>query len=460
MRILFAVIIALLSLPLHAKDVVFHEFKLENGLRVVVAPMPNSPAISHNLLFFAGSADDALGSSGVAHYLEHVLFKGTPTVPEGEYSKIIERLGGDYNAFTSTDMTGYYVTIGKQHIAKVMELEADRMQHLAPSQEAYSKEREVVLEERRLRTDNNPAALLYEAMNVALYRHHPYRIPIIGWSHEINQLGEVPAKAFLAKHYTPANAVLVLVGDVSKEQAETLTKKHYGAWNGAPKPARQWTSEPVRQVSQTVSLHHETVTVPKINIAYIAPSLATAGNPNEVMPLLLAEELLGNPRTGILYERLVKQQKLATEVSISYSPFSLGMSQVNVSLVPAQNVALDALKTAYEQVIADVVAEKIFKDDVEVRRVMQRAKNQMKAETIFAQDSVQGMGFILAQLIMIGQSPEWFNHWSGYVDAVTYPQIIASVKDTIIPDYAVTGYLLPVAKKEEKPSPPQEGKHE
>ncbi len=446
MRFLYSLITILFVTVAHAEDATFHEFRLDNGLRVVVAPMPNSPAISHNLLFFAGAADDALGSSGVAHYLEHVLFKGTPDVPEGEYSKIIERLGGEYNAFTSADMTGYYVTIAKQNIEKVMELEADRMQNLQPSAESWTKEREVVLEERRLRTDNNPGALLSEAMNVALFRHHPYRIPIIGWAHEISQLGEVSARAFLSKHYTPHNAVLILVGDITQDTAKKLTEKYYGKWNGAPKPSRNWVQEPVRQVSQTVTLRHETVTVPRLSYAYVAPSLGTAGNPNEIMPLLLAEELLGNPRTGVLYETLVKEKKLATDVSVSYSPFSIGPSQMRIGLVPAKDVSLDDLEAAYKQVVAAFVDDKIFKDAVEARRTVQRAKNQMQAETIFAQDSVQGMGFILAQLVMIGQSPEWFNRWSEYVEAVEYPQIIASVKDTLNHEIAVKGYLLPELK--------------
>ena len=448
MRIILAILTIFFAAPLNAEDVQFHEFKLENGLRVVVAPMPNSPAISHNLLFYAGAADDALGSSGVAHYLEHILFKGTPNIPEGEYSNIIERLGGQYNAFTSADMTGYYVTIAKEHIEKVMELEADRMQHLQPASTAWSKEREVVLEERRLRTDNNPAALLSEAMNAALFRHHPYRIPIIGWAHEISQLGEVSARVFLSKHYTPHNAVLILVGDIDKDKANSLAETYYGSWNGAPKPARQWVQEPIRQVSQTVTLHHETVTVPRLTYAYAAPSLGTAGNPNEIMPLLLAEELLGNPRTGILYEALVKERKLATDVSVSYSPFSIGPSQIRIGLVPAENTELKTLDAAYQDVITQFTDGTVFKDAVEARRTLQRAKNQMQAETIFAQDSVQGMGFIIAQLVMIGQSPEWFNQWSNYVNGVTYDQVVASVRDTLNHESAVKGHLLP-AKKED-----------
>lgn len=430
------------SKPSIAADITIEDFTLDNGLRVVVAPNHSAPAISHTLLIGAGAADDALGASGVAHYLEHLMFKGTPTVPEGEYSKRIELLGGQYNAFTGADMTGYYVSIAAQHIEKVMELEADRMQNLAPKQEAYAKERDVVLEERRLRTDNNPSALLREAMNAAFFRHHPYRIPIIGWAHEIALLDEVPARQFLQRYYTPNNAVLLLVGDITPKAAKKLAKQYYGTWHGAPKPSRDWVSEPPRQVSESLTLRHENVTVPRMTRSYLAPSIGTATNDNEFMPLILAESLLGNQRTGVLYRALVEEQKLATNISLHYSAFGIGPSQFRVRITPAKGVTFGQVEAAYQQVIEMFIAEPLD------TKALERARNQLKADTIFARDSVQGMGFILAQIVTIGREPEWFNRWSELVDAVSPKQITEAVKMTLNDDVAVTGYLLPLEEKQ------------
>jgi zinc protease len=422
-----------------AKPVPIATFTLKNGLTVVVASLHRAPVISHNIMIYAGAADDPLGHSGVAHFLEHMLFKGTPTFPEGSYSKEIERMGGQYNAFTSADMTGYYVTVAKEHISKVMELEADRMMNLAPKSTLYQTERDVVIEERRMRTDNSPAALLGEALNAALFRHHPYGTPIIGWAHEIALLDETSAQAFLRRFYTPSNAALILVGDITEAEARTLAQRYYGAWEGKPKQPRKWVSEPPRIASDTVVLRHPTVQQPQWTRSYLAPSLGEPKNDNtpHIMPLLIAEEVLGNARTGVLYRSLVEDKEMATSVSVSYNPFSIGAGTLDVSITPVAGVSMWKLKKTYEKVIDDFIANKIDKN------TMQRARNQMKASSIFARDSMQGMAFILSQLVMIGMKPEWFNEWESLVDAVTPVQVTSAVQAVFKDDVAVTGILLP-----------------
>jgi zinc protease len=421
-------------------------FTLENGLTVVVAPVHRVPVISHHLMIYAGAADDPLGHSGVAHFLEHMLFKGTPDVPEGEYSRQVEGMGGQYNAFTSADMTGYYVTVAKAHLETVMKLEADRMMHLAPKPDMYITEKAVVIEERKLRVDTNPAALLNEAMNAALFRHHPYGTPIIGWAHEMALLDEPTAKAFLHRFYTPSNAALILVGDITVEEAKTLTKRYYGGWIGAPKQHRNWVDEPPRNASDSLVMHHENVTLPRMGRSYLAPGISNSKDiAGSVMPLIIAEELLGHPRTGLLYRELVEKQKLATDVSVDYNPFVIGPGTLDVSMTPANGVSTDKLASAYEATMQHFMQGTIDP------QAMLRARNQLKASTIFARDSVQGMAFILSQLVMIGMEPEWLNQWGTLVDAVTPEQIIKAVASTFRDDTAVTGILLPPASKEVAP---------
>ncbi len=433
---------ALLPASLRASEPLqFTDRTLDNGLRVIVVPMHRAPVVSHTLLFYAGAADDPLGDSGVAHYLEHMFFKGTPKVPDGEYARRIEQLGGQYNAFTSADMTGYYVTVAKQHLATVMELEADRMIHLAPPADSYDAERDVILEERRLRTDVSPPALLSEAINAALFRHHPYGRPIIGWAHEMAQLNEAAAMAFFKQYYAPSNAVLMIVGDVTQEEGLSLAQLHYGSWEAVEKPERSWVSEPPRRADHQLTLYHENVTAPRIVRRYAVSSLGSDAQVSVSMALLFAEELLGNARTGMLYRSLVKEQKLATNVQVYYSPFSLGEATLSVVLTPVEGVAPDALVAAYEQSLTEFLEVPID------ARAMERTRNQLKASSIFARDSVQGMAFILGQLVMIGLEPEWFNRWEELVASVNEEAIHQAVRQQLLNTRNVTGYLMPQEPK-------------
>ncbi len=426
-----------------------HEVTLDNGLRVVVASNHRAPVVTHMLLIDAGAAADSPGASGVAHYLEHVLFKGTPNVPEGEYSDRIESLGGVHNAFTNADMTGYYVTIAREHLDTVMELEADRMQHLEPSDEAYLKERDVIIEERRLRVEVNPAALLDEAVRAALFPHHSYGTPIIGWLHEMEQLGRKEAEAFLKQYYAPNHATLLLVGDVTIDGAKTLARQFYGDWEASDIAVDQaMLRDPPVRASHAVTLRHVGVTLPRIRRAYVVPSIgddpASASHVRDVvMPLLFAEELLGNTRTGVLYRRLVKEQQLASDVSVSYSPFYAGKAVLNVSITPKPNVDSDAVLQAYETALDEFLVSDIPK------QAMTRAANQMKASAIFARDNLQTMSFILGQSLMIGMDPQWFNTWPNMVDGVTASDVQAALKTYVKHDLAVTGYLTPKLPRQE-----------
>ena len=428
-----------------AKPIISEQFNLKNGLQIVVVPQPNASAVTHMLLINAGAADDKLGSSGVAHYLEHLLFKGTKLVAEGDYSRIIDGLGGEHNAFTTSDITGYYVTIAPKYLPKIMELEADRMQNYAPSKTAYAKEKEVIIEERRMRTDNNPSALLGEAMEAAMFRHHPYGTPIIGWEHEMQQLGEAQASAFFKQYYNPTNATLLLVGDIDADKAQKLAQKYYGSWQAGAKNQRNWVKDPPRNTKDLLLMRNVNVSQPKMVVSYLAPSFskafskafATSSSHELVYSLLLAEELLGNERTGVLYQKLVKQQKLASNINISYYPFSLGDSSFNITAIPRDGVDLPQLQTALTAEINAFLAAEIDE------RALQRAKNQAKAQTIYAQDNLQGMSFLLATLHMVELPISWFNDYPTNIAKINQGQIKAALKEIINDDISVTGYLLP-----------------
>jgi zinc protease len=403
--------------------------------------------ISHTLLFYTGAADDPRGASGLAHYLEHLLFKGTPTTPEGEYSKHIEALGGQYNAFTSYDMTGYYVTIAKEHLPTVMRLEADRMQHLTPPETAYAKEREVILEERRLRVDTRPNALLSEEMRAAQFKQHPYGRPIIGWAHEMRTLDKDKAMRFYRTYYTPANAVLVLVGDITAKQAEQLARTHYGSWQGKAPPERNWLQEPPQRTRHRLAYHDASVKKPRLVRRYTVPSLGTAQSPAEerqAMALMLGEEWLGHPRYGVLYNALVKEQELATEVSVYYDGFRRDTAQFGLRLVPAKGVSLPELEQALDRTLSQAL------DNVPSETDITRARNQFKASTIYAQESIDGMGSILGRLLMIGKEPGWFNQWQTLVDTPTPGDIHAALRKTLAPKTGITGYLMPAVAPEQE----------
>jgi zinc protease len=420
----------------NAKPIIHHKFVLPNQLEVVVVPNEHSRAVSHMLLFKAGAADDPRGASGVAHYLEHLLFKGTPKYPEGEYSRIIERLGGEHNAFTSSDMTAYYVIIDSKHLPKVMELEADRMQHYSPSNAAYEKERDVILEERRLRTDNNPHALMNEAINMAAFPHHPYGTPIIGFEHEMRLLDKNKARAFFQQYYNPANAVLMLIGDVDLQTAKNLAYKYYGNWKAGIKQVRDWVSDPTKNAQNLIVMYNKNVKQSEISINYPAPSFKVADNQSEVYALLLAEELLGNQRTGWLYQRLVQEQKLASHISVSYYPFSIGSTIFSVRAVPNAGITPQKLQSAVQKELDNFANSEIVADD------LLRAKNQMKAATLYAQDSLYAMSFFLATLYMTDISVDWFNNYSNEITKIETKQVKESLQKYINHEIAVAGYLL------------------
>src|SRR6266404_2409666 len=284
-------------------------FALPNGLQVVVIPDHRTPVVTEMIWYKVGSADETPGKSGLAHFLEHLMFKGTAKHPTGEFSQTVLRIGGNENAFTSTDYTGYYQRVPREQLARMMEFEADRMTGLILKDENVLPERDVVLEEFNMRVANNPEARLTEQMMAALYLNHPYGRPVIGWRQEIEQLDREDALAFYKRFYAPNNATLVIAGDVDAKEIRPMVERAYGAIPAQPAiPAQRIRpQEPVPAAPRTVTLSDPRVEQSSVRRFYLVPSSNTAAA-GEGPALDVLAQLMGNGNNSYLYRALVVDQ--------------------------------------------------------------------------------------------------------------------------------------------------------
>lgn len=423
-------------------------FQLSNGMEVVLAPNHRVPAVSHTLWLRVGAADDPAGKSGLAHYLEHLIFKGTPTHPEGDYERIISERGGQFNAFTGADFTGYYVNIAKEHLPLVMELEADRMQHLKAPEDSFAREREVIIEERRARIENSPGALLDEQLRASLFRHHPYRIPIIGWMHEMKELQADDAKRFYTTNYNIPNMILVVSGDITRDELQPLAEKYYGTIKPVTLPARHWTDEPPQNAARSVTLRHVQVRQPRLTRYYSAPSYVY-GDTKQALPLEVLSYWFGGGKTSLLYRTLVVEKRMADAASASYTGLTRGPSLFSISVTPADGTSMEAIEAEIATLISKVSNETI--DDESLKR----AKTLMKADAIYARDGLQTVAQILGYLRALGLDLTYFTEWTRHVDTITADQVRDAAKHVLLPENSVTGYLLPAAAPAEASAQPE-----
>ncbi len=406
-------------------------------MEVVLIENHRVPAVTHMLWYRVGAGDDFTGHSGLAHYNEHMMFQGTTTTPSGEFAHIVASHGGHANAFTSHDYTAYYVSIAKEHLPLIMQMEADRMLHLAPSQENFLKEREVIIEERRMSIENKPEALLNEEMQAALYRNHPYHTPIIGWMHEMQALSREDVLAFHAQFYHPANAVLVVAGDITRAELQPLAERYYGTLPAGEKHIRHWRSEPPQRGARTVMLKNENVRQPELVRIYRAPSVGE-DDKALVVPSFLLSQIMGGGATSRLYQSLVVRQKLAAGVESSYDGIGIGPGEFEITAIPAGNVGLEQLEAAIDKEVAAMRNEGAITQDE-----LKRAKILLKADTLYARDGLEGMARTLGSLVMAGLDPDYFNGWGALIDRVTIADVHKALDATLDEDNSVTGYLLP-----------------
>jgi len=357
LRVLAVACLICLAAALPARAQVFNPetFTLDNGLQVVVVTNRTAPVVTHMVYYRVGAADEPLGKSGIAHFLEHLMFKGTEKLAPGEFSELIARNGGRENAFTSQDYTGYYQTIAKDRLDLVMKHEADRMANLVLSDEVVLPERGVVMEERRSRVDNRPAARLGEMTQAATYLHHPYGIPVIGWEHEVSKLTTEDALAFYETWYAPNNAILLVAGDVSAEEVRALAETHYGPLEPAAVPERKRVAEPEQLAPRRVVLEDARVQQPQIGIRYLAPSYVR-GASEHAYALEVLSQILGGGTTSRLYRSLVIEQAIAAGAGSWYGPDSLDLTTFGFYAIPRPGKDPDAVEAALRAEIAALLA--------------------------------------------------------------------------------------------------------
>jgi zinc protease len=412
-------------------------YRLDNGLEIVVIPDTRTPVVTHMIWYKNGSADDPVGKSGIAHFLEHLMFKGTSTHPQGEFSNLVAELGGQENAFTSYDYTAYFQRIGKEHLDTLMQFEADRMRNLVLTDEVVTPERDVVLEERRMRTDNDPAAQLDEAVQAALFAHHPYGTPIIGWQHEIESLGREDALAYYDRFYTPENAILIVAGDVAAEDVLRLAQETYGRIPArAEGPRRSRTKEPPHRAHRLVSLSDEKVEQPAHERVFLVPSYKTAA-PGEAEALETLAHMLGGGSTSALYETLVVDEKLAVGAGAYYLGSAVDDTRLWVYATPAPGVELADLDRAIDTVIRRFIEEPIDEEH------LRRAKTRLVADAIYAQDSQASLARWYGEALATGLTIEDVACWPERMEAVTAADIVNAARKWLDKRRAVTGFLLP-----------------
>jgi len=412
-------------------------FTLPNGLQVLVIQDHRTPVVTQMVWYKVGSADETPGKSGLAHFLEHLMFKGTSKHPVGEFSQTVLKVGGNENAFTSVDYTGYFQRVPREQLGKMMEFEADRMTGLILKDENVLPERDVVLEEYNMRVANNPEARLSEQMMAALYLNHPYGRPVIGWHPEIEKLGREDALAFYKRFYAPNNAILVIAGDVDVNDVRPLAEQTFGKVSAQPAIAarRVRPQEPEPVAARTVTLADPQVEQPTVKREYLVPSAATAAA-GESPTLDVLAQLMGNGSNSYLYRALVVDRPLAVNASAGYQGTSLDATQFSISVAPRQGVDFATAEQAVDRVIADLMQNPVPAEDLE------RVKTQLIAEAIYAQDSQATLARWYGGGLTTGLSIEDIRSWPDRIRAVTAEQVRAAAQKWLDKKRSVTGYLI------------------
>lgn len=426
--------------PLPAAAGVFDPdtFTLDNGLQVVVIPNHRVPVVSHMVWYKVGSADEPTGKSGIAHFLEHLMFKGTTTRAPGEYSRIVNRVGGRENAFTSYDYTGYYQNVARDKLGEMMALEADRMANLRLAPADVEAEREVILEERRSRTDNDPRAQFGEQIVAATYLAYPYRIPVIGWENEMRGLTRDDALAFYETWYAPNNAVLVVAGDVTTVDVRALAEKTYGTIPARPVPDRaaRRGQEPPQLAARRLEMASPRIDQPSWSRRWLAPGVIW-GNSDDAPPLQVLSEILGGGTTSRLYRSLVVEKGLAVSAGAGYSPDGLGPQVFSVHASPRDGVEIAALETAVEGEVARLLRDGVT--DAEVADAITR----MKRQAIFARDDMLAPARLFGAAMAAGGGIADVEDWPERIGAVTAARIAAAAGAVFVPERSITAVLRP-----------------
>jgi zinc protease len=421
-------------------------FVLANGLEVVVIPDHRVPVVTHMVWYKVGAADEPPGKSGIAHFLEHLMFKGTEKNPAGRFSQVLATIGGQENAFTTSDYTGYYQRVAREYLPLVMEFEADRMTGLVLTDANVLPELDVVLEEYNMRVANNPDARLREQVEAALFLNHPYGRPVIGWRAEIEKLNREDALAFYRRFYTPNNAIVVVAGDVTADEVRALAAKTYGnVARRAEIGPRTRPQDPPPTAMRQVTLA-DARAQPSVQRAYLAPSDAT-GKPGEPQALDVLGHILGGGSNSRLHRKLVEERGIANSAGASYSGSAVDMSVFSIYATPRPHVALSELEAAIDAVVDEIAGNGVTPEELE------RAKTRMIADAVYARDNQATLARWYGSALATGATVADVKSWTDRIRAVTADGVRAAARTWLDKHTSVTGYLIREwPKPEEKKS--------
>lgn len=448
LRVMVAVLV--LAFPAHAEtyDKVFgaKSGMLDNGMQVVVVENHRAPVVTHMIWYKVGSADEPKGDgvSGAAHFLEHLMFKGTKSIAPGDFSKLVRSIGGEDNAFTSWDYTAFFQSVPARYLPNMMALEADRMLNLQLNEKDITSEREVIIEERRMRTDNDPQTLFMEQMRAQIFVNSPYAEPIIGWRDEMPLLARKNVFDYYNAWYTPSNAILVISGDVTFEQAMVMAKKYFGFIPSHPTPDHVRPKVPRMAAPAELTFESPEIQQPELMRVWVAPSYMDDKRAYDGLTVL-CETLSGGAATK-LYQRLVVDRKVASSVSLSYDGDARGQGSLWLSVTPAPKITMDVVKTEIDRAFREIVGNGITDKEVDA------AKMRLIDSALYARDSVAGPAMVIGQSLAMGATLDDVENTPNRISAVTRDEV-QTLFDTYLnplkPDYQpVTGIMLPKETQE------------
>ena len=440
-RLLSVLLLALVPQAAFAEPVVT-SFELENGMQGVVIEDHRAPVVTHMVWYKVGSADETAGKTGIAHYLEHLLFKGTEKIPSGRFSEIVAENGGQENAFTSRDYTGYFQNIASDRLGLMMSMEADRMRNLTIGDDDWQAERDVVGEERRSRTDNVPSAKFREQFTSALYLSHPYGTPVIGWKKEVEALTKEDALEFYARFYAPNNAILVVAGDVDPAEVEALAKEHYGVIDRIELPEHVRSVEPPHLAERRLTMTDPRVAQSQFMRGYLAPSYLTA-EPGEAEGLVLLADILGGGTTRRLQRLMTQSTDMAIYAGAYYSGLARDHGEFVVYAGPKGDTSLSAIEGAMDWMLEDLLKNGVTDKEVA------RSKKSLIADEIYSQDSQRSLARQYGAALTVGLTVEDIQSWRGKLEAATAEDVMDAARKVLNRKRSVTGILKgPDAKKE------------
>jgi len=439
MRAAFAIAALIaFAVPARAAGPQVFQFALQNGMQVVVIPDHRAPVVTQMIWFKVGGVDDPPGLSGLAHFFEHMMFRGTKKTPGDQFAQILARNGGEDNAFTTHDYTAFYEQIAKDKLPMAMALEADRMANLDLSDGNVTTERQVVLEERRMRIDNDPQALLGEQIDAALHLSHPYGRPVIGWPEEVRRIGRPEAQDFYNHHYAPNNAILIVAGDVTADEVRNDAQAAYAKVPARELVTRNAAAEPPRLGETRLAVASPDAKVPLFMREYRVPSYAEAA-PGQAEALEVLAQLLGGDYSSTLYRKLVVERRLATGAGASYDGYRRDAAEFTLYAYPRPGVSFAQLERAIDDIVGSYTKAPNAKE-------LTRAKTQLVAGATYRRDSQYAMAAAYGQALSIGLTAFDVRAWPDRIQAVTGDMVAKGAQDSLIKREAVSATLMPGTK--------------